>query len=104
MRIDMVVESSDLFETALAGVDVEASGHTFAAELVGALGHEFPEARLNIWFSPTRVASEEKLETHWDDGEVDPERLEEVENRIHDRVRLLTRAIRDKGDWIVRIV
>jgi hypothetical protein len=104
MRIDIVVEPSDLFETAATGVDVEASGHTFAAELTAALGREFPEARLNVWFSPTRVASEGKLETHWDDGEIDPERSEVEENRIQDRVRVVTRAIRDRGDWIVRTI
>ena len=102
MRIDMILNPDDLFSLPPTGVDVEASGKTFAVALTNALASEFPGARLNVWFNPIEVKSEEKLEVHWDDGEIDPGERDAAERPILDRVDALKQVVRADGDWIVR--
>src|SRR4051794_5954654 len=94
MRIDMILKPDDLFTLAPTGIDVEASGRTFAVELTKALANEFPDARFNVWFNPIEVRSEEKVEVHWDDGEVSPDNRDEAERGVLDRVDALAQVVR----------
>jgi len=102
MRIDMILKPDDLFTLPPTGIDVEASGRTFAVELTKVLANEFPDARFNVWFNPIEVRSEEKVEVHWDDGEINPDNRDEAERGVLDRVDALAQVVRSNGDWIVR--
>jgi len=99
----MILKPDDLFALPPTGVDVEASGKTFAVALTRALANEFPEARLNVWFTPIEVKSEESVEVHWDDGEVRPDERDGAERGVLDRVDALAQIVRSNGDWIVRV-
>ena len=104
MRIDMIYFPGDFFQDPPDGVDVEASGRTFCAQLTQALAAEFPEARFNIWYNPTEVRSEEEFEIHWNDGEVEPRERGEREREVRDRVASIAGHILEGSDWIVRLM
>jgi hypothetical protein len=104
MRIDMIYYPTDFFPDPPGGVDVEASGRTFCAQLTQALAAEFPGARLNVWYNPTEVHSEEEFEIHWDDGEIEPGERRERERTVRDRVADVAGQIREGGDWVVRVM
>jgi hypothetical protein len=102
MRIDMVYYPTDFFAEPPSDVDVEASGRTFVALLSDALVREFPGARINVWYSPTEVKSEEEFEIHWSEGEIDDSTREGNEREIRDRVATVAGELRESRDWIVR--
>jgi len=102
MRIDMIYFPTDLFGAPQEDVDVEASGRTFVAQLSSALTHEFPGARLNVWYNPTMVHSEQEFEIHWDEGEVTPDTRAARERAVRDQVSEVAGRVRASQDWIVR--
>lgn len=102
MRIDMIYFPTDLFADQPADVDVEASGQTFVAQLREALAEEFPEARLNVLYSPTAIHSEEEFEIHFDAGEIEADARPAREREIRDRVAEIAGDLRAGDDWIVR--
>jgi hypothetical protein len=102
MRIDMIYYPTDFFAEPPEGVDVEASGRTFAARVSGALVEEFPGSRINVWYNPTEVRSADEFEIHWDEGELDGASRREEERRIRDRVATVVGDLREARDWIVR--
>jgi hypothetical protein len=100
----MIYYPTDFFPEPPEGVDVEASGRTFAALLAGALAEEFPGARINVWYNATAVRSADEFEIHWDDGEVDDEIRVKEERRIRDRVAAVAGDLRAEQDWVVRVL
>jgi len=102
MRIDMIYYATDFFGEVPAKVDAEASGRTFVALLSNALADAFPGARLNIWYSPTEVKSEEEFEIHWDEGEIEAGERTGAERAIRDRVAEISGELRESQEWIVR--
>jgi hypothetical protein len=104
MRIDMIYYPTDFFPEPPDGVDVEASGRTFAALLTAALAREFPHARINIWYNPTAVRSADEFEIHWEDGEIERNVRAGEERHIRDRVASLAGALRESHDWVVRVL
>jgi len=103
MRIDMIYFPTDLFADQPADIDVEASGQTFVAQLRELLAAEYPDARLNLSYSPTSVTSEEEFEIHFDAGEIEPDARPAREREIRDRVSELAGELRSGEDWIVRL-
>jgi hypothetical protein len=101
MRIDMIYFPTDLFSAPPDDVDVEASGRTFVAQLSSALTHVFPGARLNVWYNPIAVHSEEEFEIHWEDGEVTPQERADREREIRKLVAQVAGELRASHDWIV---
>jgi hypothetical protein len=104
MRIDMIYYPTDFFAEPPEGVDVEASGRTFAALVTTSLSQEFPGARINVWYNPTAVRSADEFEIHWEDGEIASDVRKVEERRIRDRVAMVVGEVRSARDWIVRVL
>ena len=104
MRIDMIYYPTDFFGEPPANVDVEASGRTFAALMTRALAAEYPEARINVWYNPSQVHSQQEFEIHWEDGEIDPSRRAGEERAIRDRVAEVAGRLRAAREWVVMIL
>lgn len=105
MRIDMIYYPTDL----VAGpepdpeIDVEASGRTFAALMTQALTEQFPDARVNVWYNPTEVHSNQDFQIHWSDGEIEPDERGRREREIREQIALIAGEVRAGRDWVVRV-
>ena len=103
MRIDMIYYPTDLFSEPEDDVDVEASGRTFAAQMTQALAEAFPYARINVWYNPTEVRSNQDFQIHWSEGEVEPDSRHDREQEIMTQVAQVAGELRGDRDWIVRV-